>query len=210
MKKPKPKRLLPVSVAVLMGGESRRFGSPKAFLKYKRKSLAAHVLVQAGRYSTEVFAVSRTLDQVPPDARKAFPIVLDQWKQKGPLAGLHSALRHSSQPAVFMRGVDMPFLKGRVLKSFWAMFREADWPDVIAPRINQRWEPLCALWNRELFARLRPGNWHSFQELLNEGKLKIRMVTEKELKRLDPSFDCLRNFNTPQEWKKISSSNRIR
>ena len=197
----KQSQLLPVSVAVLMGGESKRFGSPKAFLPYNGTSLAAHVLGQAALYSQEVFAVSRNPEQVPPDARKAYPVVMDIWKDEGPLSGLHAALSHSSQGALYLSGVDMPFLKGQVLAGFWNWFKAEERPDVVVPRIGGRWEPLCALWDRKVLSALQPGRWDSFQRFLDNGGLNIHEVSEKELNELDPSLDCLRNFNTLDEWK---------
>ena len=204
MKKPKAKRFLPVSVAVLMGGESKRFGRPKAFLPYQGSSLAAGLLKKAELHSKDVFAVSRNINQVPPDARQEFPVAMDHWKERGPLSGLHAALLESNHPALFLTAVDMPYLNGKVISGFWKIFEEEGHPDVVAPRIDGYWEPLCALWNREVLKKLKSGKWGSFQKFLNEGKLNVRRVTVRELKKLDPSLKCVRNFNTPEDWKKIS------
>ena len=192
---------LPLSVAVLMGGESKRFGSSKAFLPFEEKSLAAHILQQSAQYSGEVFAVSRSLDQVPPDARAFFPVVMDLWEEKGPLSGLHSALLHTTQPVLLLRGVDMPFLKREVVEGLLKFWAEADKPLALVPRIIGVWEPLCALWSRELLPLLQNEKGGSFQKWLSSGRFSVREILEKELRQLDPNLDCLKNFNTPAEWK---------
>lgn len=201
--KKKKAGFLPVSVAVLMGGQSRRFGSPKAFLPYKGSSLAAHVLRQAARWSPDVFAVGRQEDQVPPDARKEFRVVTDFLRKEGPLSGLHAALSNCAKPALFLRGVDMPLLNGTLLKWFVNGFKESGHPDAVVPQVQGRWEPLCALWNRNLASRLAEGRWHSFQALLNSRKLRILSVSEEELRAVDPRLDCLRNFNSAHDWKQF-------
>jgi len=203
MNKPSEPELLPISAAVLMGGRSERFGSSKAFLPYKGESLAAHQLSLCSTFSSDVFAVAREPSQVPPDA-KAFPLVTDQWEERGPLSGLQAALSEAEHPALFLCGVDMPFLTREVAEGLWWAWEEEK-PDVVVPRIGGHWEPLCALWARTALRVLVPSRWKSFQQLLSEGFLRIRTVTEEELRTWDPSLDCLRNFNTREDWEEALS-----
>lgn len=200
MSDPYPSSFLPVTVAVLMGGESSRFGSPKAHLPFHGGSLAAHLLGIAATFSDDVFAVAREGAQLPPDAL-GFTLVKDEWEERGPLSGLQASLSKARHGGLFLTAVDMPFLERGVVAGLLDLWNVSGRPDAVVPRVEDRWEPLCALWARSTLAHLRPGKWRSFQTLLAEGPLKVRAVTSEELRAWDPDLDSLKNFNTPEEWK---------
>lgn len=196
--------LLPLSVAILMGGMSRRFGSHKAFFPYRGMSLAAYLLEESSTFSNEVFAVSREKGQVPPDVPGYIHKVTDFWEEEGPLSGLHAALTHSTQASLFLRAVDMPFIKREVVEGLFRIWQEEDHPDVVVPWIEGRWEPLCALWNKDVLASLEPGKWRSFQQMLSGEPFRIREVPEEEMRSWDPELGSLKNFNTQQDWVSLT------
>lgn len=200
---------LALSVAVLMGGQSLRFGSPKAFLSFKGKSLAAHVLEEAAFFSRDVFCVARHPEQVPPDAHE-FPLVTDHWKEEGPLSGLHAALLNADQECLFLTAVDMPFLKREVVEGLYRTWEKEGRPDAVVPRIDGRWEPLCAIWGRTTLRGLEQGKCSSFQRFLSDGGLKVREVSPSELREWDKEDECLKNFNTPQEWEDVFLAKKTR
>lgn len=183
-----------------MGGHSRRFGSPKAFLPFEGKSLAAHLLGRASAFSRDVFCVARHPEQIPPDARGDFPLVTDQWKEEGPLSGLHAALLNADQDCLFLTAVDMPFLKREVVEGLVRIWEREGRPDAVVPRIEGRWEPLCAVWGKTALRSLEPGKWNNFQRFLSDGGLKVREILPSELREWDKEGKCLGNFNTVQEW----------
>lgn len=204
----KGSQIMPLSVAVLVGGKSERFGSPKAFQLYQGKSLAAHLLEAARALSTEVFAVGRDRAQAPSDIVGRFPLVMDIWEEEGPLAGLHSALISSTQEVLFLCAVDMPFFKREVVEGLFRIWKEEGCPDVVVPRIGGRWEPLCALWSKKVLRVLVPGKWRSLQQLLSGESFRVREITEEELSFLDPGLECLRNFNTAEDWREMQGDAR--
>ena len=203
MKDQASSQLLPLSVAVLMGGKSSRFGSPKAFLPYKGATLAAHLLRGASEFSADPFAVCRTEDQVPPDAAAEFRIVKDQWEQEGPLAGLHAALISAKNQVLFLTGVDMPFLKREVVEGLFHFWKSEGYPDAVVPRYEGRWEPLCSIWSYQALRHLDPGTFTSFQDLINEGPVRVNPVSVADMKKFDPSLWCLAGFNTQEEWERF-------
>src|SRR5689334_10425281 len=106
---------LPITVAILLGGQSSRFGSPKAFLDWNGKSLAAHIAETAGPVVSEILFVGKAEDQVPPDAKTLGRFITDAPNFPGPLAGLAAALAAASKPWVFLTGVDMPYINETTL-----------------------------------------------------------------------------------------------
>ncbi len=186
-----------------MGGKSTRFGSPKAFLPFRGASLAAHLLREASQFSADAFAVCRQADQVPPDAAVEFRIVTDQWEQEGPLAGLHAALTSAKEQVLFLTGVDMPFLKREAVEGLFHLWRSEGCPDAVVPRYEGRWEPLCSIWSYQALRKLEPGAYRGFQDLINEGPLRVNPVLPGELRKFDPSLWCLAGFNTRTEWERF-------
>ena len=197
---------LPITVAILLGGKSSRFGSPKAFLPWQGKSLAAHIAGTAAPVVSEVLFVGKTEEQVPPNAKTLGRFVADVPNFPGPLAGLAAALAQASKPWVFLTGVDMPYINERTLRQFWLLREKSVLLDAVVPYVEGKWQPLCALWNRHVLKSLEASSWSSFQHFLNEGGLKVIKAEEAALRSWDPELLCLRSFNTPEEWEKIQPS----
>ncbi len=200
------KAKFPIAVAILLGGESSRFGSPKAFLDWNGKSLAAHLAAAVAPVVEEVLFVGKNEDQIPPDAKALGRFAEDKTGFPGPLAGLAAALTQASKPWVFLTGVDMPYLNETTLKQFWLFREKSVLLDVAAPYVEGRWQPLCALWNRHALKSLEASPWNSFQHFLNEGGLKVMKIGEIALRSFDPELLCLRSFNTPEEWQRLRNS----
>lgn len=196
---------LPITVAILLGGQSSRFGSPKAFLDWKGKSLAAHIAETAVPVVSEVLFVGKSEDQVPPDAKTFGRFAADTPNFPGPLAGLAAALTQASKPWVFLTGVDMPYINEKTLKQFWLLREKSVLLDAVVPYVEDRWQPLCALWNRHVLKSLEASPWNSFQHFLNEGGLKMMKVEEATLRSSDSELLCLRSFNTREEFEKLAT-----
>lgn len=200
---------LPITMAILLGGESKRFGSPKAFLDWNGKSLAAHIAETVSPVVTEVLFVGKSEDQVPPDAKALGRFVADTPNFPGPLAGLAAALTQASKPWVFLTGVDMPFLNEKTLKQFWLLREKSVLLDAAVPYVENRWQPLCAIWNRHALKSLESSPWNSFQQFLNEGGLKVMKVEENTLHSFDPELFCLKSFNTKEEFEQLKGKSSV-
>lgn len=194
---------LPITVAILLGGENSRFGSPKAFLPWNGRSMAAHLAGVAADWSSEVLFVGKKENQVPEDAKRLAGFVEDLTGFPGPLAGFAAAMARASRPWIFLTGVDMPFLNEKVLREFWNLREKSVLLDAIVPYTENRWQPLCALWNRHALKILQASPWTSFQKFLNEGGLQITRVDEKNLRSWDPDLLCLEGFNRQEDWERI-------
>ena len=200
---------LPITIAILLGGESSRFGSPKAFLPWKGKSLAAHLAQTAGPMASEVLFVGKSEVQVPGDAKSLVKFVTDEPGFPGPLAGFAAALTHASKPWVFLTGVDMPYLSEKVLQELWNLREKSVLLSAVVPYVENRWQPLCALWSKHVLKSFQSSSWKSFQHFLNEGGLKMTKVAENTLRTCDPELLCLRSFNTQEEWDRIKEKSNV-
>ncbi len=134
---------LPLTVVILAGGRSRRWGCDKARLDVEGQPLLARQI-----------ALARTLNpiEVLLSARResdyqefGCPVVADRVSDAGPLAGLAAALDAARAPLVLVLAVDLPRLTGEVLECLLT----ACSPDRgVVPRLETGPEPLVAIYPR--------------------------------------------------------------
>ncbi len=194
--------------AVLAGGESRRFGSPKALARFRGEPLVRRAARVLGEVCSRVVVAGR-VDGLEPDPQVT--LIPDRVPGLGPLGGLHTALvelRHEvgdaaggddGEAGVLLLGCDMPLVGP-------ALVRAVAWVGATCGRAaaapageNVRFEPLCAWYGLaclpEVEARLR-GPDRSLRGLLDAvDAYSIPWA------RLGPGVNpgwALRSANTPE------------
>ena len=184
-----------VTAFVLAGGKSTRMGKDKAFLEFKGRILLARALELAAGSGREVRIVGS------PAKFAAFgKVIEDIYRDHGPLAGIHAALKSSSTELNLMLAVDLPFVQPDFLKYLISAARATNALATV-PRTEDGLQPLCAVYRRE-FAKVA-------EQSLAQGKNKIdalfaevetRTVEPEELSRAGFSGKMFRNLNTPEEF----------
>ncbi len=184
---------------VLSGGENRRMGIDKAFLKVGGIPMIERVL-------RSLKAVFQAIIIVPnaPERYAAYGarVVSDVFDKRGPLTGIHSGLLRSSDEYNFVVACDMPFLNPRVIAYMAGL---AEGYDIVVPKIAGLVEPLHAVYARKLVPVIEEHIGHGqqrIQELF--GTLTVRYVAEHELDCFDPARMSFKNLNTPQEYEEAS------
>ena len=179
---------------VLAGGQSTRMGQDKAFLTLAGRTLLDRALEVAGSLTRDVYIAG--------DAAKfaAFgPVVEDVYRQRGPLGGIHAALRRSTSELNLMLAVDLPFVNLRFLQYLVVEAHESG-ATVTVPRVAGGWQPLCAVYRREFGEQAH--------QSLSEGRNRVdslflpsltHVITEEEMIRNGFPLDMFRNLNTPEE-----------
>jgi TatA/E family protein of Tat protein translocase len=118
---------------VLSGGESRRMGTDKAFLKIGGLPLIEHVIRALRSVAERIIIVSNF-----PEAYASYnaEIATDAFKKRGSLIGLYSGLLRSQDEYNIVVACDMPFLNSRLLSHMSGL---AAGYDIIAPcHLSQR------------------------------------------------------------------------
>lgn len=130
------------TVAVLIGGDSSRMGSDKAFFEVDGVPMAARVLgAAADAGAAEILVVGGTqtsAKQLPGTWKK------DGWPGEGPLGGVITALKGATHDAVVVLSCDMPFLTPAVVTSLVSGLDGAQAAVGRTDRLN--WT--CAAWSR--------------------------------------------------------------
>ncbi|RMF63851.1 MAG: HAMP domain-containing protein [Calditrichaeota bacterium] len=188
-----PKTTPSLSAAILAGGRSSRMGRDKALLPVDGKPMIARVLEIVRQQTQNVMVISNQPDSY---AFLKVPVYPDAVESCGPLAGIYTALRHSSTQQCLVVACDLPFLS-RALLQF--MCENAVSYDVFAFESQSGVEPLCAVYAKSCLPVI--------EAQMEKGDFKVSNFYDQvntRIVRLEPGrlfFDekAFFNVNTPEE-----------
>jgi len=189
------------SAVILAGGQSSRMGRDKAALELAGETLLERQikLVQAAGAS-EVFISGRAGRDY---SKLGCPVLVDNFSQAGPLAGIESALQKCRNPLLLVLAVDMPQMPVAVLEE---LLRQSGGRNGVIPRLAGRAEPLAALYP-SLAAPLatellRSVPASAVDKMPGVGFFAARCVQEGWARYHDLPTDvatCFKSWNAPQD-----------
>jgi len=183
-----------MTAIILAGGKSSRLGRNKALQVLDGRSLIQRVVERLDVLSAEIVIVTAGGEAMPVSSAATVKTVPDIYSGRGPLVGLYSGLSASASQQSIVVGCDMPFLSVGLLE-YMAQISSAF--DVVVPRIEDKVEPLCAVYSSTCIPAIR--------ELLEReelrinrlfGMVKVRYVGEDEIDRFDPDHLSFFNINS--------------
>ncbi|MEI8106093.1 MAG: molybdenum cofactor guanylyltransferase [Actinomycetes bacterium] len=175
-----PPRVEPVTGILLVGGASRRFGSPKALARFGDETLAERAWRLLGEAFGERIAVGKADELDLP-----FPVLDDRADVRAPLAGIVAGLRAVRSPVAVVIPVDCPLLEPADLRLLAAACGDADAATVASG-------PLPGAYAQSSLPTL--------ERCLRNGTLKIRDVLEGlDVRLVEIAPARLANANTPAE-----------
>ncbi len=159
--------------AVLAGGKSSRFGSNKALAIFQGRPLISLIIDPLRTVMDRVLIISNKPAEFEIFGLQVFS---DIYVNRGPLAGIHSALKASYSEWTIIAPCDMPFFS-----SFLAqiLLQEKEQADAVCFSLNGRIEPLPLLIHKDtagfVLSILKAGNFGVY-DLLNTCKSKTISV----------------------------------
>ncbi|MGL5381480.1 molybdenum cofactor guanylyltransferase [Clostridium sp.] len=182
------------TLAILAGGKSSRMNyNNKAFLKYEEKTFIERI-IEAGKDFNEIIIIANNEEVYKEFGLKVFK---DIHKDQGPLGGIHSALTNCKNDFCLCVACDMPYINDLVFNILGSINNKYD---VLIPRVNERLQPLCSIYNKNIV--------NTLEEALikKENKLqKLILTLNYNVIEgfLDKDFS---NINTIEEYKKLEES----
>ncbi|HKI36175.1 MAG TPA: molybdenum cofactor guanylyltransferase [Gemmataceae bacterium] len=185
---------------VLCGGRSQRMGRPKAWLPFAGEIMLPRVVRLLGEVVAPVVVVAAPDQDVPP-LPAGVEVVRDEEKGRGPLQGLAAGLAALAgrADAAYLSSCDVPFLRPAFVRRLVDLLGDSA---ICVPRVGDYHHPLAALYRLEVT--------EAVARLLAEDRLRpfflfeavrTRVVGAEELADVDPTFQTLRNLNTPEEYE---------
>lgn len=189
---------------LLAGGESRRFGQPKAFALFKGKPLYAHVFEALQPFMDQLVVVSHPtlVDRFLEDPRLHAVIRDDErYIGKGPLAGLYTVMAQEEADEFFLFPCDTPLVNCDLVQ--WLINLGETHPDSngIVPVVGRRLQPLFGLYRKDCLPYL--------EDLLQSNLLKVKALIDLANLLKVPADDLpsslFVNVNTQDELNAIES-----
>ncbi len=183
------------SAAILAGGQNRRMGTNKALLEIGGKSILERTAVLLQGLFEEVMVIGFDIEAYSP---LGLPVWPDIRPGHGSLGGIHTALSRATHQWVLCVACDMPFLNSAVVT--YLLSRTDDRIDAVIPRLAEGWEPLCAVYSKNILPvieRSLEAGEHKIKKAL-EG-INYRIVESGEVRPFDPRLLTFFNINTPQD-----------
>jgi molybdopterin-guanine dinucleotide biosynthesis protein A len=173
-----------ISGVLLAGGESRRMGKDKATVLFRGKPLWEIQLGLLRKLNPSKIFVSGRMDPSwrPGDVQ----FVADVPPSRGPLSGLAASLARVRTTHLLALAIDMPFMSENFLRYVCDQIKARVG---VVPKIDNRAEPLAAIYPREAvidFRNALAGTDFSLQtltrSLVDTGKLRELPVNEQQKK----------------------------
>lgn len=205
---------IPISAAILAGGQSSRMGQDKAFLPVGGRPVIQRVIEQVSQLSQDVIVVTNSPDTyqdrlnalqpatAPQEAQATLPqlrLVRDIYPGTKALGGIYTALHSARCHHCLVVACDMPFLNLALLRH---LIRLAPGFDAVIPHGAEGLEPLHAVYSKaclESIARHLSAGQLRIRDFLTE--VRVYTVTQREIAGFDPAFRSFFNMNTPAEYE---------
>jgi molybdopterin-guanine dinucleotide biosynthesis protein A len=198
--KPWEQNVLRTGGIVLCGGQSKRMGRPKAWLPFAGETMLGRVVRLLGETVDPLVAVAAPDQDVPP-LPAGLALVRDDERGRGPLQGLAAGLAalRGRADAAYLSSCDVPFLRPAFVRRLIDLLGDAA---ICVPHVGDYHHPLAAVYRVEVA--------DAVARLLAEDRLRpfflfeavpTRVVEAAELADVDPTFQTLRNLNTPEDYE---------
>jgi len=189
--------------AILAGGASRRFGSPKALAAVGGRIIGERLRDALRKAVGHVVLVTNEPGLY---VDLGLPSRPDGHPGAGPVAGIETALRWAEEeerPGALVAACDMPFLDPRALCSIIDSSRRSS-PDAVAVRMDDgRSPPLCAYLSVRCLPaveRVLAGDDRSVRALLSS--VAITWLPVEEIARFRDPETMFFNVNTPDDLRR--------
>ncbi|WP_158595157.1 molybdenum cofactor guanylyltransferase [Oceanobacillus piezotolerans] len=150
---------------ILAGGESRRFGTPKAFAKKEGKHFYTYSAEAVNPFASKLVLVTNR--KLEPLFEKEFTgeITRDHpsYEGQGPLAGIYTAMEKYPADWYIVSPIDVPFIENNVIELL-IKYTGSD-ADAVIPVVAGRKQPLIALYHHRVKTIIKTKLDHGFRSV---------------------------------------------
>ncbi len=186
---------------ILAGGLSQRLsGRNKAMIDIGGKTILDRIhAVFSGFFEETILVTNDPLAYLQHDVT----IVTDLYKTRCALAGLHAGLYYANTPYAFVTACDTPFIQKGLLELIISSISPGI--DIVLPETSAGTEQLCAVYSKKCLGHMeRQLDQGNLQIKAFFNRVRIKPLSEKKIRRVDPQLQSFININTQDDLAKIS------
>ncbi|MFZ1519703.1 MAG: molybdenum cofactor guanylyltransferase, partial [Ignavibacteriaceae bacterium] len=185
-----------------------RMQTNKALLKLGEKTVIEIILEEMKKVFDEVIISANECDDF---SFMDIPIIKDLYSNRGPLAGIYSALHFSKTQRNFITTCDLPLIKYEMIEY---LIKTDSEKDIIISKTNSKPERLFGVYKKSVLSIID----EIFAASENDKKVKASVfdlhqkmeVESVEISHLSIYNEFLfLNMNTPEDYEKVKSIYRI-
>jgi molybdopterin-guanine dinucleotide biosynthesis protein A len=185
--------MIKITGIILAGGKSSRMGTDKALIDVNGKKLIEYSIAVMKAICHHVIISAND----PVYEEFGLPVVADNFKDIGPMAGLEACLRYSKTQVNLVAPCDSPFLN---INLFREILKNIEGHEATVPILKDgKVEPLAGCYSKEalpaIIQQIEKGDY-KLQNLLKAINTKYIAITDT---------NCLANINTPQDLGNIKN-----
>ena len=182
----KPKKI-PATAYILIGGESKRFGSLKWQATINGQTILDRIWDACDGIENRYVIGKENPNSI------SYPFIKDELEINAPINGLYTALKYSRTDWILLLSCDLPLIDSRVFNKLWDSKSENC--DIIIPVSNDKIQVACGFYQKRIFTKLESeiqnGNYSLFKlvEKLNSYYINfgnnqsfLNMNTKKDLR----------------------------
>ena len=184
---------------ILAGGKNNRLpGEKKGFRKIGGKIIMDRIYHELSSVVDETIIVT---NEPAVFSKWEGLIVSDIFPSRCALAGIHAGLYYAAYDKVFITACDTPFIRRDVIE-YILSFADSQ-HDVIIPETEGGLEALSAVYSKACLPLIEK-NLKAGLYMIKKfySKNKVKKVSLKKLKKIDPLMESFFNINTPEDLKK--------
>lgn len=182
---------------VVAGGKSSRFGEDKLSYQLGGHAILERVVSCLAFLDSDTIIVTSEEKGYIGEGLGRCKTVFDFIPQGGPLASIYTGLSFTEQEYSFVCAGDMPFISKDVISY---MTEEIKDNDVVIPEIGDGLQTLHAIYSRKCYSILnRALQMGSGRMKYFFTQLKVRKVSEEELRGIDPGLKSLFDIDSKND-----------
>jgi molybdopterin-guanine dinucleotide biosynthesis protein A len=169
---------------LLSGGKSKRMGHEKGMIRIANKQMYKYPLEVLESLCDEILISSNQKDFI----KEEYEQVYDEIPGIGPMGGLFTCLKKSSNEINIVLSYDLPLVRKEL---FEELLTYIDLFDIVLPEMKAgKLEPLCGIYKKSVFATfeklIKAGNY-SVHKAVPEVKSKTILI-DKNMSFYDPNL----------------------
>ena len=178
-----------ITMVILAGGKSSRMGEDKGLLHVNGKAMVQHLVELSKSLILKAVIISNNNEY------KTFgiPVYADQYKELGPLGGIHAGFKNTNDSRILVLSCDTPFINEAVVEK---LLEASHSHDITVPRHGKKTHPLIGIYSRDIF--------NSLVQTLEDKELKVMSFIEQfnySIVDVSEAFipDIFENINTKDD-----------